>query len=127
VKVASFDTRYRLTVPPGWYDVRDAAGRDYTVSSAMEWVRFHTARTVAAALVRAHPGLPFAIEVCDAKGHARIGWRAIWWSPAAERRRASLWGRLREWAEDFWWSTMHAGRRAGAGQRHNRGVHDGND
>jgi hypothetical protein len=94
VKVASFDVRYRLTVPPGWYDVRDAAGRDYTVSSAMEWVRLHTARTVAAALVRSHPALPFTIEVCDASGHARVGWHAIWWSPAAEQRRQTLRGRL---------------------------------
>lgn len=95
MKVASFDVRYRLTVPPGTYDVRDAAGRYYTVSPEMEWVRWHSARSTAEAFARAHPAVRFTIEVCEAAGHARMRWRPLWYSPAAQRGRWTLLGRLR--------------------------------
>ncbi len=94
MKVARFDARYRLTLPPGQWLISDAMKNPLVLTACDEWVRPATARWVALRVAETYPGIPFALEQCRAVGRARFDWHPIWWSPAAREQRHGLWSRL---------------------------------
>jgi len=93
--MASFDTAYRLTLPPGQeFLITDGQGRGVPVTAEMEWVRPQSVRRLAMRIALDHPELAFTIEAAHAIGQARFDWHPMWWSPAAESKRHGLWIRL---------------------------------
>ena len=99
MKVASFDARYRLTVPAGLV-VRDAQ-RGIDIDAALEFVRPQSALYAANLVAGRLPDLKFTVEVCRASGQARWDWHPIWHSPAAREQPHKLWTRLARAVEAF--------------------------